>query len=169
MASELYLVTGSIVIIVSTLLIEEGISFVIRRAAKIAKVRPSVIRDIAAGLRVVAILVIVTGILGITGLSSEFTSLTISGIGALAASLALQSTLSNVIAGILLMSDGVIHVDDVVTYSGLKGKVVRIALRNTWIELDSGDIAVVSNSSISNGPLVNHTAVERLSKKFALK
>ena len=85
MASEVYLVAGSIVIVVFTLLVEEGISFVIRRAAKLANVRPSVARDAATGLRIVAILVIVSAVLGFTGLSSEFTSLTISGIAALAA------------------------------------------------------------------------------------
>jgi small conductance mechanosensitive channel len=168
MASEVYLVVGSIAITVFTLLVEEGISIIIRRAAKIARVRPSVIRDITGGLRIVAILVIVSAILGFTGLSSEFTSLTISGIAALAASLALQSTLSNVIAGILLIRDGIIRVDDVIEYSGIKGRVVRIALRNTWIMPDSGKIVVVSNSSLSNGPLTNHTGTERLSKKFVL-
>src|SRR5271157_380335 len=111
MESELYLIAGSIVIVVATLLIEEGISFIIRRAAKLAKVRPSAIRDITVGLRIVAILVIISAVLGFTGLSSEFTSLTISGIAALATSLALQSTLSNMIAGILLVRDGTIRVD----------------------------------------------------------
>ena len=58
--------------------------------------------------------------------------------------------------------------DDVIEYNGIKGKVVRIALRNTWIMPDSGNIVMVSNSSLSNGPLTNHTATERLSKKFAM-
>ena len=169
MESEAYLIAGSIVIIVVTLLIEEGISFIIRRAARLAKVRLSAIRDITVGLRIVAILVIISAVLGFTGLSSEFTSLTISGIAALATSLALQSTLSNMIAGILLVRDGTIRVDDQIEYSNIKGKIARIALRNTWIMLDSGAIAVVSNSSLSNGPLVNYTATERLSKRFALR
>ena len=47
-------------------------------------------------MRVIAVLVIVTVILSLTGLASEFTAITISGIGALAVSLALQNTLSNI-------------------------------------------------------------------------
>ena len=167
MQVDSYLIIGSILIASITFLLEEGISFVIRRGLKIAKVRPSVIRDITTGFRIIAILIAVSGILAFTRLSSEFTSLTISGIAALAASLALQSTLTNVIAGILLMNDGTVRVDDVIEYGGIKGRVARIALRNTWIIIDSEKIAVVSNASLSSGPLVNHTATERLSKKFA--
>jgi small conductance mechanosensitive channel len=105
----------------------------------------------------------------LTGLASEFTALTLSGIGALAVSLALQNTLSNIISGIFLFSDGLIHLNDIVEYSSVRGKVVRIALRNTWIKMDSGEIAVISNSLLSGGPLINHSATARLSKKYAIE
>ena len=169
MASQLYLIIVSIVIITAILLIEEGISFIIRRAAKLAKIRPVITRDLIAGLRIIAVVAIISSILGLTGLSAEFTSLTISGIAALVVSLALQSSLSNIIAGVFLVNDGIVRIDDVIEYNGMKGKVVRIALRNTWIKSDGGSIAVVSNSALSSGPLINYTAEERISKKFALR
>ena len=62
-----------------------------------------------------------------------------------------------------------IHLGDVVEYSGVKGTVVRIALRNTWIKADDGSIAVVSNTSLSNGPLVNRSGVDRLKRKYAIE
>jgi small-conductance mechanosensitive channel len=159
---------------VVTVLIEEVISSVIRRAAKVAGTSPTVIRDIVIALRVIAALVIFAGILSLAGLASEFTALTISGIGALGIgalvlSLALQNALSNVISGILLFYDGVIHLNDTVEYGTVKGKVVRLALRNTWIKMDSGKIAVISNSLLSGGPLINHSATARLSKKYAIE
>ena len=163
------LATGAIAIAASTILIEEPISFIIRRAAKIAGASSTVTRDIGVSLRVIAVLVIASGIFRITGLASEFTALTISGIGAIAVSLALQTTLTNIISGILLFTDGIVRVNDEIEYSGLKGKVVRVALRNTWIRKDDGTIAVVSNSSLSGGPLLNHTASTRLSKKYAFE
>ena len=119
-------------------------------------------------MRVIAVLVIVTVILSLTGLASEFTTITISGIGALAVSLALQNTLSNILSGILMFHDGVIHLNDTVEYGSVKGKVVRLALRNTWIKMDSGKIAVISNSLLAGGPLINHSATERLSRKYAI-
>ncbi|HYB68020.1 MAG TPA: mechanosensitive ion channel domain-containing protein [Candidatus Acidoferrales bacterium] len=169
MVSILEPVIGAVVGIVVTVLIEEVISSVIRRAAKVAGTSPTVIRDVVVALRVIAILIILAGILSLTGLASEFTALTISGIGALAVSIALQNTLSNIVSGILLLYDGVIHLNDSVEYGSVKGKVVRLALRNTWIKTDSGKIAVISNSLLSSGPLINHSATERLSKKYAIE
>lgn len=169
MVSILGLAVGVVVGTAVTILVEEVISFLIRRAAKVAGASSTVIRDIGAAMRVIAILVIIAGILSLTGLASEFTALTLSGIGALAVSLALQNTLSNIISGIFLFSDGVIHLNDIVEYSSVRGKVVRIALRSTWIKMDSGEIAVISNSLLSGGPLINHSATARLSKKYAIE
>ena len=168
MTSSIELVIGVTVGTVVTILIEEGISRIIRRGAKKAGTNPTVIRDITVGMRVIAVLVIVTVILSLTGLASEFTAITISGVGALAVSLALQNTLSNILSGILMFHDGIIHLNDIVEYDTVKGKVVRLALRNTWIKMDSGNIAVVSNSVLAGGPLINHSATERLRRKYAI-
>ena len=149
MISTLDLVIGVTTGTVVTILIEEGINRIIRHGAKKAGTNPTVIRDIAVAMRVIAVLVIVTVILSLTGLASEFTTITISGIGALAVSLALQNTLSNILSGILMFHDGVIHLNDTVEYGSVKGKVVRLALRNTWIKMDSGKIAVISNSLLA--------------------
>ncbi|HUK85013.1 MAG TPA: mechanosensitive ion channel domain-containing protein [Candidatus Acidoferrum sp.] len=165
---SLELVLGIVVGAFITVLIEEGINRVIRSGAKKAGTNPTVIRDVAVAMRVIAVLVIVTVILSLTGLASEFTTITISGIGALAISLALQNTLSNIISGILMFHDGLIHLNDTVEYGSVKGKVVRLAMRNTWIKMDSGKIAVISNSLLAAGPIINHSATERISKKYAI-
>ena len=165
---SLELVLGIVVGTFITVLIEEGINRVIRRGAKKAGTNPTVIRDSALAMRVIAVLVIVTVILSLTGLASQFTTITISGIGALAISLALQNTLSNILSGILMFHDGLIHLNDTVEYGSVKGKVVRLALRNTWIKMDSGKIAVISNSLLAAGPIINHSATERISRKYAI-
>ena len=169
MDSIFALAIEAIVIATGAILIEETLSFVIRRAVKLAGASSTVIRDIRVSLRIIAIVVIISGILSITGLASEFSVLTVSGIGAIVVSLALQTTLTNVISGILLFTDGIIRLNDEIEYSGIRGKVVRVALRNTWIKKEDGTIAVVSNASLSSGPLINHTAVARLTKKYAFE
>jgi small conductance mechanosensitive channel len=146
---------------------EELISFVIRRAARAARAGSTVLRDIKTGMRAIALVLILSNVLNLAGLSSLFTTLTISGVLAVAVSLALQTTLSNVISGLLLFNDGALRLGDTIEYGGTKGKVVRVGLRNTWIKTDPGSLVVVSNSSLSNGPLTNHTATERLKKKYA--
>ncbi len=70
------------------------------------------------------------------------------------------------ISGILLFNDGALRLNDMVEYSGIKGKVVKVALRNTWVRMDDGNLAIISNSSLSSGPLVNFTAGKRLEKKL---
>ncbi|MDA4115504.1 MAG: mechanosensitive ion channel family protein [Thaumarchaeota archaeon] len=147
---------------------EEILSFIIRGIAKRAGAGPTVTRDIGASLRVIALLLVLSDVLSFSGLSDLFTGLTVSAVAAVAVSLALQTTLSNVISGILLFSDGILRLNDNIEYSGAKGKVVRIGLRNTWVKTEEGHIAVISNASLSSGPLVNRTAAERLSKKYAI-
>ncbi len=168
MITNLELIIGITIGTIVTILIEEGINRIIRSGAKKAGSNPTVIRDIGVALRVIVVLVIVTVILSLSGLASQFTTITISGIAAIAVSLALQNTLSNILSGLLMFHDGVIHLGDTVEYGSVKGKVVRLALRNTWIKMESGKIAVISNSLLAAGPLINHSATERLSRKYAI-
>jgi len=159
------LITTAVLIIA----LEEAGRAVSRRAAKRAGAGPTVIRDLGVVLRAGAVIAIVTNVLSATGIASEFTALTVSGIAALAVSLALQTTLSNVISGVLLFNDGAIRLNDSIEFSGIKGKVVRVALRNTWIKMETGTLVIVSNSSLSTGPLANHTATERLMKRYSIE
>jgi small conductance mechanosensitive channel len=116
---------------------------------------------------------VIVGLLAIvaylTGLSSEITTLTISGIGGLAISLALQNTLSNIIAGVLLLNDGIIRLGDDIQYGGpggVRGEVVKLSLRTTWIRTPNGVITVIGNSNLSAGPILNYSASARLQKKL---
>lgn len=45
---------------------------------------------------------------------------------------------------------------------------MRIALRNTWIQADKGGLAVVGNSSLAGGPLINYSASARLAERYEL-
>ncbi len=136
------------------------------RAMRRAGASPRLSRTIRDSITIVWILLAATGILTLTGIASEFSFLTISGIVGLTVSLALQSTLSNMISGILLLTDGVIRVDDVISFSSVKGRVVKVGFRSTWVKTDSGEIVVMSNSNLSSGPFVNYTAARRLERKL---
>jgi small-conductance mechanosensitive channel len=105
----------------------------------------------------------------VTGISSEITTLTLSGIAGLAASLALQTTLSNVISGVLLLNDGVIRIGDEIQYGGpggVRGEVVKISMRTTWIRTTEGVITIIGNSNLAAGPIMNYSAGKRLGKKL---
>jgi len=138
----------------------------IARRAGASKQTESSVRDL---MGVIALLVALGVISTVSGLSSYFTALTISGVAGLAASLALQTTLSNIISGILMLRDGTVHVGDDIQYGGpggLRGEVVRLSLRTTWIKTSDGHIAVIGNSNLSSGPILNFSATARLEKKL---
>ena len=163
---DIHILAGIALIGAGIFAAEEILSFGIRRAARRAGAGPTVTRDIGATMRVGAAILVLSDALSYSGLSSLFTGLTVSAVLAVAVSLALQTTLTNVISGVLLFNDGVLRLHDTIEYSGTKGKVVRIGLRNTWIKTEPGHLTVIGNSQLSGGPLVNHTATERLSKKY---
>jgi small-conductance mechanosensitive channel len=164
---DIRIVAGIALIAAGIFVVEEILSFVTRRVARRAGAGPTVLRDIGASLRIVAAALVLSDVLSFSGLSSLFTGLTVSAVVAVAVSLALQTTLSNVISGLLLFSDGVLRLGDTIEYSGKKGEIVRIGLRNTWIKTMEGHFVVIGNSSLSSGPMENHSASERLSKKYA--
>ena len=135
-------------------------------AARRAGVTQGQVRLIKEGIDSVFIVLAIIVVVHLSGLTSEFTTLTLSGIAALVLSLALQATLSNVISGILVLFDNTIRVKDLIGYSGAKGEVVKIGLRNTWVKTPEGNVVIISNSQIANGPLINYTAGGRLLKKL---
>jgi small conductance mechanosensitive channel len=161
------LIIEIVLIIVGSALFTEvlirGLSRLVRRAGGHA----GLARSIREGFTLIWVTLAGVAILSLTGIASGFSwFLTLSGILGLAVSLALQNTLSNIISGVLLLSDGVLRLGDSVEYSGVKGVVVKIGLRATWVKTDKGDIAVISNNYLVNGPLVNHTATQRLERKL---
>lgn len=129
----------------------------------------AVANSVRQWLGVLMILGAVAGVAYLTGLSSAITTLTLSGIAGLAISLALQNTLSNVIAGVLLLNDGIIRLGDDIQYGGpggVRGEVVKLSLRTTWIRTPTGVITVIGNSNLSAGPILNYSAGARLGKKL---
>lgn len=92
--------------------------------------------------------------------------LTVSAIVGLAATLALQTTIANVIAGFLLIRHRVLRLNDTIQISSVTGKVVQLGLVTTWLRLDDGSLASVSNSTLLSGPMINRSASDRLRGEY---
>ncbi|MEM0128880.1 MAG: mechanosensitive ion channel [Thermoplasmata archaeon] len=119
--------------------------------------RRGVVHTIRETARVTGIVIAVVAVVTFLGLAPILTVLTISGLFGLVISLALQATLSNIVSGALLLSERMIRHGDRITFGAIQGTVVRVALRSTWVQTDRGDIAVIGNTNLLNGPLTNHT------------
>jgi len=129
----------------------------------------AVANSVRQWLGVLMILGAIAGVAYLTGISSAITTLTLSGIVGIVISLALQNTLSNVIAGVLLLNDGIIRLGDDIQYGGpggVRGEVVKLSLRTTWIRTPQGVVTVIGNSNLSAGPILNYSAGARLGKKL---
>ena len=155
-------------VIAGSWLVSELLNRLVTRGAKRAGASGDLIRNVREGLSILWLVFLTAWLIIVTGLGSIFSFLTLSGIAGLAISLALQNTLTNIISGILILSDGVLRLHDSIEYGGVKGRVVKIGLRATWVKTESGDIAIISNNYLANGPLVNFTASERLERKLRL-
>jgi small-conductance mechanosensitive channel len=166
MATLLGLIIGSAVLIVVALLFFEGLGRLLGRIVKRAHGSPSTVLAIRDTLRLVGIGVAAYGVVVYSGLSSELSLLTLSGVIGIIISLALQSTLSNLIAGVFLLRDRAISLGDMITISSVSGKVIHITLRNTWLLNGTGDVVIVSNSTLQSGPLINATMRQRLRTEF---
>lgn len=114
-------------------------------------------RTITEVIRIVYVLIAAIAVASYTGVAGSLTVLTLSGIGGLLISFALQPTLSNMISGYYLMREGLIHVGDDIVFPGAKGRVIRVALRNTWILTEASGVVIVGNTTLFNGPLTNLT------------
>lgn len=48
----------------------------------------------------------------------------------------------------------------------VRGEVVKLSLRTTWVKTADGVISVIGNSNLAAGPILNRTAKARLEKKL---
>jgi len=76
----------------------------------------------------------------------------------IAVGFAAQSTLSNFIAGITLLIERPFRIGDWVNINGQDGKVVKIALRTTWLRTRDNIFAMIPNDSVASSDIINFSA-----------
>ncbi|MDE1853556.1 MAG: mechanosensitive ion channel [Thaumarchaeota archaeon] len=141
---------------------------IVREVVRRAGAPKSMVTSITQWLGVLTLLAAAGAVTTVAGLSSYLTALTVSGIAGLAISLALQNTITNVISGVLMQHDGIIRLGDDIQFGqgGVRGEVVKLSLRSTWLKTSDGVIIVIGNSNLGSGPILNYTSLVRLKKKL---
>ncbi|MCI4364547.1 MAG: mechanosensitive ion channel family protein [Thermoplasmata archaeon] len=127
---------------------------------------PSSVRGVRVTISVLSILIAGAIIGSLIGPINFVSGLTLSAFVGLAVTLALQTTLANVIAGFILLQDRMLRLNDTITIGGVTGKVVQIGLVTVWLRLEDGSVASVSNSSLLSGPVINRSAANRLKGEY---
>jgi small conductance mechanosensitive channel len=115
---------------------------------------------IAQAVRYAILIVAIITALSFVGVPSA-SILTVVGTASLAVALALQNTLSNIAAGIMLAWIRPIAVGDYITGDGVEGIVVEIGLFGTRLRSTSGLYVFTNNNKLWNGAITNHTREPR--------
>lgn len=106
----------------------------------------------------IAFVIIVIGALGEIQEAKKFTAVvTTSAVLTAVIGLALQSTLSNLFAGLALQMDRALGVDDWVQVTGRTGRIVEIRWRSTLLRTLDGDLVLVPNSKLMGEDVLNHS------------
>ncbi len=116
--------------------------------------------------RISAVVVVLAGLflaLGILNLSKTLTSLLAgAGVAGLAIGLALQGTLSNTFAGVVLSFRKKIQIGHWVETNGFSGEVMDINLKDFTIKEADNNIVVIPNKMILENPLKNYTLTTKM-------
>jgi len=84
--------------------------------------------------------------------------ITVIGVGSLAISLAAKDTISNIIAGFLIMIDRPFRIDDKIKLpSGEVVKVIDIGIRRSKFQADDASVIIVPNLDLSKSKIINYT------------
>ncbi|MDB5505464.1 MAG: hypothetical protein JWR75_102 [Devosia sp.] len=87
--------------------------------------------------------------------------LAVLGAGGLAIALALQNTLSNIAAGIMLIWQRPIAIGEYITGDSVEGVVIEIGLFGTRLRSSSGLFVFTPNQKLWNGAITNHSREPR--------
>ncbi|MEM9884575.1 MAG: mechanosensitive ion channel family protein [Bacteroidota bacterium] len=116
----------------------------------------SVLSNVATAIFVLITLFLVLSILN---LDKALTSLLAgAGVVGLAVGLALQEPLVNLFSGVMMSVRSLFNVDDLIETNGYFGKIKKIDLRSTLIELPTGELVTIPNKQVLQSPLKNYTA-----------
>lgn len=117
---------------------------------------PAVTTITASFISIIFVFIGIFLALDIVGLDKTVSSLLAgAGILGLALGLALQDTLTNTVAGIVMTTRKAYKVGDYVESNGFEGTILEINLRNTTILQNSGTQVKIPNRNVLNNPLQN--------------
>ncbi len=150
-------VLGSIAIFLVGKWIAELITKTIRRLMDKAKVDPTLVTFL--GNFSYALLITFVIIAALSNLGVNTTSfIAVLGAAGLAVGLALQGSLSNFGAGVLLILLGHFKVGDYVEAGGAAGTVEDLRIFNTVLRTPDNRVIIVPNSTIIGGNIINYSA-----------
>jgi len=125
-----------------------------RKAMTKAEVDPTLVAFFSKGVYYLILIVVFIAVLSLFGVQTT-SLIAVLGAAGLAVGLALQGTLSNFAAGVMLLIFRPFKLDDFVDIGGTMGSVMEIGLFSTTLKTTDNVKIVVPNSSVWGGTISN--------------
>jgi len=109
---------------------------------------------------VVSVMIVTFGVVTVLGQFGFDILSMVAGLGivGLAVGFAAQSTLSNFIAGVTILIERPFRIGDWVRIHDQDGKVMKIALRTTWLRTRDNVFTMIPNDSVASSDIINYSA-----------
>jgi len=128
-----------------------------RRALERASVEATLIPFLCGLVHTLAMVFVVVAVLGLFGIPTA-SFIAVLGAAGLAVGLAMQGTLSNFAAGVMLLIFRPFKVGDVVEVAGTLGVVKQIGIFATQLNTPNNILVIISNGTVYGDKISNYTA-----------
>lgn len=146
---------GAIVLLVVGVWIIGRLANLLRRGLQRGHLDPTLIGFLRNGIYGVLIVLLVVSLLQLVGLPSASLIAAVGAAG-LAIGLALQSSLSNLAWGVLLIVFRPFRVGDFVQFGSIMGTVERVDLMQTYLTMPDNREAIVPNAKVGGDAIINY-------------
>ena len=153
-------VIGAIAILVLGMLAAKTITKIFRKVLRRAKVDETLVSFGGNMLQFVMIMLVIIAALARLGFQTS-SLIAMMGAAALAVGLSLQSNLSNLAAGVLILIFRPFRLGEMVEMGGVLGKVEEITIMVTKLRMVDGKLAIMPNTKAFNDKLINFTAAKK--------
>ncbi len=167
--SKLPTIVFAIIILILGILVSKLIVKIMSKAMDRSKLDLTINHFIKSMVKIVLYVVLITVILTLLGVPTT-SIITVIGTAGVAVGLALQSSLSNLAGGFLILIAKPFRVGDYISVSGAEGKVVTINILYTKITTLDNRAIFIPNGTASNAVLTNMTDhdVRRVDNVFSI-
>ena len=144
----------ALLLIVITYFVAKGARLGLERAMRRLRLRPS-LKTLFGNLTSIGIWtagILIAGIVVIPGLTPSGAIAGL-GFGTVAIGFAFKDIFENFLAGIIILFRREMRIGDFIECEGLKGKIERITIRETYIRQTDGQLVIAPNSFLFKNPL----------------
>ncbi len=147
---------GAIAILIAGFTVARWVSKLIKKGMSKSRLDTTLLSFLSIAVKISIQIVVIVSAAGAIGIPTT-SFITILGGAAVAISLALQSSLSNVASGLLLLFNRPFRVGDYIEVNGKSGTVNSISLMSTVLIELSGTRIIVPNATMTSQTLINYS------------